>query len=150
LAARAGRALASAELLLRAAEDLTDTAGLDQVRLRVRDVVSGDLKPSYVGLLLADGESGLHRLLDRHSPHRVEVLHENMRAGAGFPTARTLRERRMVTIPDRRHLMEEYGPEAVAVFDSPEPGSAACLPLLGARGPLGVLVLGRDIRTMST
>ncbi|WP_328583894.1 GAF domain-containing SpoIIE family protein phosphatase [Streptomyces sp. NBC_00370] len=142
LAAVAGRALTSAELLLRAAEDLTDTAGLEEVRLRVGDLVSGDLKPSYVSLLLAENHGGLHRLLDRSAAPSMEVLHEYVLADADFPTARALRERRMVTVPDRAHLQAVHGPAAVGVFDSLGLGSAVCLPLLGARGPLGVLVLG--------
>lgn len=48
-------ALQRSELLLRAAEDLADTSGLIEVRRRVRDLVTSDLKPSYVGLVLIDG-----------------------------------------------------------------------------------------------
>jgi len=54
-AAQARLALDRSELMLRAAEDLADTAGLADVRRRVRNLVTGNLKPSYVGLVLLDG-----------------------------------------------------------------------------------------------
>ncbi|MHA6758218.1 GAF domain-containing protein [Streptacidiphilus sp. PAMC 29251] len=44
--------LTSAELLLRAAEELTGSASVDEVRTRVGHLISSHLKPSYIGLLL--------------------------------------------------------------------------------------------------
>ncbi|MHA6765363.1 GAF domain-containing SpoIIE family protein phosphatase [Streptacidiphilus sp. PAMC 29251] len=141
LAGQARQALASAELLLRAAQELTGTWSVDQVRMRVRDLVSGDLKPSYVGLQLLEGDL-LRRVPDTRTPRVVETDDEFTRVSADFAAARALRERRMVTVPDREHLAAEYGPAAVAAFDALGIASAVCLPLTGARGPVGVLALG--------
>ncbi|MHA6758220.1 PP2C family protein-serine/threonine phosphatase [Streptacidiphilus sp. PAMC 29251] len=67
---------------------------------------------------------------------------DRLARGAGFAAAQALRERRMVTVPDRVHLEQHYEPAAVAAFDAVGIGSAVCLPLIAARGPVGVLVLG--------
>ncbi|MEV7831704.1 SpoIIE family protein phosphatase [Streptomyces subrutilus] len=137
----AEQALAGTELLLRAAEELTGATTLSDVRRRVRDLVSGPLKPSYVGLiLLRDG--ALQRIADPDAVLAMELHHERYSEHDGFPTARALRERRTVTVPDRDHLASHYAPEAVAAFDSLGLASAVCLPLHGARRPLGVIVLG--------
>lgn len=142
LADVAGRALTSAELLLRTAEDLSDTSSLEEVRRTVGELAGGDLKPAYVGLLLVEEEGGLRRLLGGSAPHRADGPHERVAADAGLPSARALRERRLVSVPDRRRLEEDYEPAAAAAFDTLGLGSAACLPLLGAHGTVGVLVLG--------
>ncbi|MFC1435684.1 SpoIIE family protein phosphatase [Streptacidiphilus sp. N1-3] len=136
-------AQAGAELLLRAAEELTGTAGLAQVRERVRDLVSGDIKPSYVGLQLLEGRY-LRRLPDPVRPLRIDARYEYTGVNADFATAVALRERRMVTIRDRADAVARYAPEAVAAWDSLGIASAVCLPLTAARGPVGVLVLGWD------
>ncbi|MFC1408498.1 PP2C family protein-serine/threonine phosphatase [Streptacidiphilus sp. N1-12] len=134
--------LTSAELLLRAAEELTGSATVDQVHGRVRSLVSGALKPSYIGLLLLEGDE-LLRLPDLDAVLPPESV-ERMDRGAGFAAARALRERRMVAVPDRAHLVRHYGPAPVAAFDSLGIASAVCLPMVAARGPVGVLVLGWD------
>ena len=51
-AVQARLALDRSELMLRAAEELADSAGLADVRRRVGNLVTGNLKPSYVGLAL--------------------------------------------------------------------------------------------------
>ncbi|MHA6757375.1 GAF domain-containing SpoIIE family protein phosphatase [Streptacidiphilus sp. PAMC 29251] len=132
--------LNSAELLLRAAEELTAGATVDQVRTRVRNLIRSALKPSYIGLLLLEG-SELYRLPDPDTGYPPESV-ERMDRSAGFAAARALRERRMVTVPDRADLEKNYSPAALAAFDSLGIASAACLPLIAAHGPVGVLVLG--------
>jgi transcriptional regulator with GAF, ATPase, and Fis domain len=143
LAGRARQAQAAAELLLRAAEELTGTASVEEVRTRVRELVSGDLKPSYVGLQLLEGKT-LRRLRDERAPQPIDTVHEYTGIGADFATSRALRERRMVTVPDRDHVVAEYGPLVAAAYDSLGVVSAVCLPLTATRGPVGVLVLGWD------
>ncbi|MDJ0344080.1 SpoIIE family protein phosphatase [Streptomyces sp. H10-C2] len=141
LARTAHQALKSAELLLRAAEDLTGTTSVEDVRRQVGELVSGDLKPTYVGLILLEGDQ-LRRVQDPDAPHAVESDFEVFGLDADFPTARALRERRMITVPDRAHMMSRYGPDAVDGFDSLGLQSAVCLPLSATRGPVGVLILG--------
>ncbi|WP_329361678.1 GAF domain-containing SpoIIE family protein phosphatase [Streptomyces sp. NBC_00669] len=137
----AEQVLAGAELQLRAAEELTGTVSLLDVRRKVRELVSGLLKPSYVGLVLLD-EGELRRVPDPDTAHAVETLFERYGPQDAFPTARALRERRTVTVPDRAHLVEWYSAEAVAAYDSLGLQSAVCVPLPAVRGPLGVLVTG--------
>ena len=134
--------LNSAELLLRAAEELTASATVDQVHTRVRNLIRSNLKPSYIGLLILEG-SELHRLPDPDTAYPSESV-ERMDRSAGFAASRALRERRMVTVPDRTHLRQHYSPEALTAFDALAIASAVCLPLIAAHGPVGVLVLGWD------
>ncbi|MBT2470109.1 SpoIIE family protein phosphatase [Streptomyces sp. ISL-66] len=135
-----------AQLLLRAAEDLGDTSGLDDVWARVNELASGDLKPSYVGLVLV-GEDGLLRQVAGpeagEAPGRAPA--EGYGIDAGWPGARAVRERRTVVVADRRTMTDGYAPEAVAGFDALGLHTLACVPLVGTEGVLGVLALGWDI-----
>lgn len=62
-------------------------------------------------------------------------------ADAAFPSARALRERRTVFVPDREALIADYSPEAVALFDRMGFTTVLCLPLWGSRALLGVLMI---------
>lgn len=130
------------QLLLRASEDLADTSGLDDVRRQVGDLVSGDLKPSYIGLALL-AQRMLHRVAD---PIDGDIPFEDAPSpypvNANLPSAAAVRENRMIVINDRAELTATYGPEAVAGFDSLGLRAAVCLPLRGAHGLLGTLILG--------
>jgi serine phosphatase RsbU (regulator of sigma subunit) len=143
-AERVRHALARSGLLLRAAEDLADTSGLAEVRQRVRDLVTGELKPTYVGLALAE-DGGLQRLLDAEDGVPVEHAHSWYGVAADWPSARALRDGVLVTVTDRDAMVAGYGEDAVAAFDDLGLKSAACVPLLGARGAVGVLILGWDV-----
>ncbi|MCY0934953.1 SpoIIE family protein phosphatase [Streptomyces sp. H34-S4] len=130
------------QLLLRASEDLADTRGLDDVRRQVGELVSGDLKPSYIGMALLR-QGTLHRVVDPiDGDMPFEDVPEHYALDPNWPTARAVRENRMIVINDRAELTAAYGPEAVAGFDTLDLRAAACLPLRGTRGTLGTLVLG--------
>ncbi|MFE9843997.1 GAF domain-containing SpoIIE family protein phosphatase [Streptomyces goshikiensis] len=138
--------LGRSQLLLRAAEYLADTSGLDEVRLRVGDLVSGDLKPSYIGLALVR-HGGLRRVADPVGGDQpFEQVPEAYALSSRWPSARAARENRMIVIGDRSDITAGYGPEAVAGFDSLGLSTAVCLPLRGTRGVVGVLVLGWESR----
>jgi serine phosphatase RsbU (regulator of sigma subunit) len=137
-------ALARSELLLRAAEDLADTSGIADVRRRVRDLVTGDLKPAYVGLALAE-DGRLRRLVDSQVAFEVETTHVVYGLATGWPSARAAREGVLITIADRDDLVAGYAEEAVAAFDQLGLKAAACVPLPGARRTVGVLILGWDV-----
>ncbi|MFD7628351.1 SpoIIE family protein phosphatase [Streptomyces sp. NPDC059851] len=134
--------LSRAELLLRAAEDLGNTSGLVQVRTRVGDLVSGDLKPSYVGLVLVGEDGLLHRLPSPGGGGAWSDASEVFELGSAWPSARAVREGRMVVVDAREALAAGYGPEAAAAFDARGLRTVVCAPLLGVRGTLGALVLG--------
>lgn len=140
-ATRVQTLLDRSQLLLRASEDLADTSGLDEVRRQVGDLVSGDLKPSYIGLVLLH-QGVLHRVAD---PIDGDVPFEDVPTpypvDANWPTAAAVRTNHMIVIADRAKL-STYRPEAVTGFDSLGLRAAVCLPLRGAHGVLGTLVLG--------
>ncbi|MFC8224977.1 GAF domain-containing SpoIIE family protein phosphatase [Streptomyces sp. NPDC057287] len=150
--AEAGRrryrsALDRSQLLLRAADALADTTGLAEVRQTVRDLVTSDLKPVYVGLVLAEGPTDrvlLRRLVDATGGAPMESLYETYGLDSGWPTARAARENRTVSVTSEAGLRRDYAPEAVAAFVSLGLSSAVCVPLPGTVIPLGTLVLGWD------
>ncbi|MFD6112491.1 SpoIIE family protein phosphatase [Streptomyces yangpuensis] len=146
-AVRVHALLNRSELLLRASEDLADTSGLDDVRQRVGDLVSGDLKPACIDLVLVR-HGMLHPVV---SPLGGEPPGsggtEPFALAADWPVARTVRENRMIVVDGPS---EEGGADAVArppatpAFASLGLVTAACLPLRGTHGILGALVLGWD------
>ncbi|WP_329286287.1 SpoIIE family protein phosphatase [Streptomyces sp. NBC_00691] len=143
-AMRVQRLLDRSQLLLRVSEDLADTSGLDDVRRKVGDLVRGDLKPSYIGLVLLR-QGMLHRVPDPiagDSP--LEDVPTPYPVDTSWPSAASVRENRMVVINDRAELTAAYGPEAVAGFDSLGLLVAVFLPLRGAHGVLGTLILAWD------
>ncbi|GAA3120956.1 hypothetical protein GCM10020254_80200 [Streptomyces goshikiensis] len=135
--------LSRAQLLLRAAEDLGDTSGLEEVWARVSGLAGGELKPSHVGLVLM-GEDGLLRQVAGAEAGQAPWTgpEEGYGADSGWPGARAVREGRTVVVTDRRKLAREYAPEAVAGFDALGLHTLACVPLSGSEG---VLALGWDI-----
>jgi serine phosphatase RsbU (regulator of sigma subunit) len=134
-------ALDRSELMLRAAEDLADTRGLEEVRRKVWHLVSGDLKPTYVGLLLLDGQQ-LRRVPHPESDHAPEIRTPVFPVDSPFPSARAVREGRMVVVTDLSMLIDEYGPVAAAEFEAAGFSSAVCVPLPGTTRTLGALALG--------
>jgi len=142
-AARARLALDRSELMLRAAEDLADTAGLVDVRRRVRNLVSGNLKPSYVGLALLDGQQ-LRWTPDAGLTHSADLSVRAIALEDADPGARAARQGRMVVVTGG--AAQRAGREGQVGTD---PGpvrleTAVCVPLLGITRTLGILVLGWD------
>lgn len=149
--ARAGQAelqgrLGRFELLLRAAEMLADTSGLEEVRHTVGELVSGDLKPAFVGLTLREDQGALYRAVDTAVgpvPLEAAVPFYNLRDA--WPSAQAARENRVVDVPDRQALVDGYDPQTVSVFDAMGLRSAVCVPLPGTQQPtLGALVVAWD------
>ena len=140
-AAQSRVALERSELMLRAAEDLVDTTSMADVRRRVRSLVGGGLKPSYVGLALLDGEQ-LRRIPDPEISYVAELIEPVFPLHSPRPSAHAARERRIIVIPDRASVEADYGPEAIARFDEAGLATVVCVPLTGARQVLGTLILG--------
>ncbi len=134
------------ELLLRAAEMLGNTSGLEQVRATVSDLVSGDLKPAYVGLVLLGDDDKLRRAVDAtNGPVPLEEQVPLYALTDRWPTAQAARDNRLVSVPDRQTLVDHYDPHTVVVFDQMGLRSAVCVPLPGTRRPtLGTLVAAWD------
>ncbi|MCA1221434.1 SpoIIE family protein phosphatase [Streptomyces sp. 8L] len=136
-------ALDRSRVMLRAADALANTTGLDQVRRQVRDLTRSDLRPVYVGLALAEGKT-MRRLVDATGSAPMELAYETYGLEDAWPTAHAARENRTVFVRDVAQLEAEYSKDAVAAFHSLGLVSAVCVPLPGAVIPLGSLVLGWD------
>lgn len=140
-AAQATVALERSQLMLRVAEDLANTGGLTDVRRSVRNLVTGDLKPSYVGLVLVDGLQA-RRVPDPETTCVAEIRTPVFPLDSSLPSTRAVRNREIVIIADRDSLSAEYGQAAVAEWDVAGLRTAVCVPLPGTRHVLGVLILG--------
>ncbi|HEX7308530.1 GAF domain-containing SpoIIE family protein phosphatase [Lentzea sp.] len=145
LAERTQLALARAELLLRAANNLADTTGLGQVRKQVSDLITGDLEPRYVGLVLIEGKR-LRRLVgEDDEAAAVEHGYERYGLDDAWPTARAARDNTTVIIQGTADLTAGgYCDDAVDAWTMLGLQTAICVPLPSAFGPLGTLVIGWD------
>ncbi|MEU9977689.1 SpoIIE family protein phosphatase [Streptomyces sp. NPDC051014] len=143
LARRLRTALERSQLLLRVSDALAGTTSLAEVRQQVRDLVTGELEPVYVGLVLADGPR-LRRLVEASGSAPMETEYEYYLLTDAWPTARAARENRTVIVHSTAELVRDYAPEAVAAFTSLGLVSAVCVPLPSSALPLGTLVLGWD------
>lgn len=141
--ARARLALDRSKLLLRAAEDLAGTAGLADVRRRVRNLVTGNLKPSYVELALLDGQQ-LRWIADSDLAFPVNFSGQAVALEDADPSAQAARQGRMVIVTGS--AARRAGQEGQGGTDSGTAGlkTAVCVPLPGITRVLGTLVLGWD------
>lgn len=140
-AAQARLALDRSELMLRAAEDLADTAGLADVRRRVRNLVTGKLKPSYVGLALLDGQQ-LRWVPDSDITHSANLSGQVFELEDADPSARAARQGRMLIVTGRAAQRAGQEWQGVTNPDAADLETAVCVPLLGTTRMLGTLVLG--------
>ena len=134
-------ALERSKLTLRAAEELADTSSLADVRIKVRDLVTGGLRPAYIGLALLEGEQ-LRRLPDPEISYPAEIVDSVFPLSSSRPSARAVRQGQIVVITDRSAMERDYGPGAAATFDASGLNTAVCVPLPGTRRTLGALILG--------
>jgi serine phosphatase RsbU (regulator of sigma subunit) len=142
-AAQARLALDSSELMLRAAEELADTAGLADVRRRVRNLVTGSLQPSDVGLALLDGQQ-LRWVPDSDVPHAANLSGQAFALDDADPSARAARQGRMVIVTGRAAQRARQEQQAGTSSGAAGLETAVCVPLLGTTRMLGTLVLGWD------
>jgi serine phosphatase RsbU (regulator of sigma subunit) len=140
-AAQARQALGRAQLMLQAAEDLADTAGLAEVRRRIGTLVSSDLKPAYVGIVLRDGQQ-LHRIPDPEVSHPAEVSNLAFPLDRPSPSARATRTGEIVVVGGPAAVEAEYGPATGAEYAATGLRTTVCVPLPGTRQVLGALILG--------
>ncbi len=142
-AAQARLALDRSELMLRAAEDLADTAGLADLRRRVRNLVTGKLKPSYVGLALLDGQQ-LRWVPDSDVTHSANLGGQAFALEDAAPSARAARQGRMVIVTGRAARRAGQERQSATNPDAADLETAVCVPLPGTSRMLGTLVLGWD------
>ncbi|WUS97925.1 SpoIIE family protein phosphatase [Streptomyces sp. NBC_00708] len=124
-----------AGLLLRASIELAHARDLTDLTRRLRHLFQGPAEPTYVGLLLADGQ-GLWRVIDPDDVRPVESDIDRLGQDAAFPSALAMREQRTVFVPDHTALATGFGPDAVAGYDSLGLESVLCVPLPNRHGVL--------------
>jgi GAF domain-containing protein len=134
------------QALLAASEAFSDTVTVDDVRHRVGELVTTDLRPSYVGLSLLDSDGRLRRVHDaRFSPCLKDTgpwLTYDL--STSIPTATALRERRIVAYADRPSFDEDHPEAARRLLRDLGLHAVAAIPLPHADGSLAALVLGWD------
>lgn len=144
-AAQVTVALERSQLMLRVAADLASAGGLADVRRRVQNLVSSDLEPSYVELVLLDGLRA-RQIPDPDTTYvaeiRTPVFPLERPLEHPLPSARAARKAEIVVVNDREALAAEHGVATAAGFDEAGLRTAVCVPLPGTRQTLGVLILG--------
>ncbi|MFF5029819.1 SpoIIE family protein phosphatase [Streptomyces collinus] len=133
--------LARSELVLRASEVLADTAGVEEVRTQVGELITSDLKPVYVGFSLDPApRPGRARGPARAHTQAPQVDPED----GAWPTARAVRDKRLVEVHSVEEVRAAYGRHAAARWESLGFASMVCLPLAGTHRTLGALALAWD------
>ena len=132
--------------LLAASEAFNDTVTVSDVRRRISELVTTELRPSYVGLAVLDGDGRLERVRDTRFSPGVEDTGpwHTYSVDAAFPTATALRERRIVAYPDRPRFDADHPEPVRRILRDLGLHAVLAVPLPHVRGPLGVLVLGWD------
>ncbi|MFG1645124.1 SpoIIE family protein phosphatase [Amycolatopsis sp. NPDC049252] len=145
LASQLDRAHARNEILLSAAQALAGTRTLEQIRHEVSWLVSGDHRPSYVGLVVAEPDGTLRRVAQ---PGRTTTADADefavYRTDAAMPTAKAFRERRLLCFEDPAAIEAGFPPAIGRLYRELGLHATACAPLVGSRDVLGVLTLGWD------
>jgi serine phosphatase RsbU (regulator of sigma subunit) len=134
-------ALERSQLMLKVAADLASADGMVDVRRKVRNLVSSDLRPSYVGLALVDGPL-VRRIADPDTTYVTETRTPAFPLDSLLPSARAVRDGEIVAVSDRTALEAEYGPAAAAEYDAAGLQAVVCVPVPGTRGTLGALIFG--------
>jgi len=139
LAVDVDTALRHSRLLLSASEALQGALTVDDVVRAVADLVSGDLAPAHVGIMLLDAALGrLHLVTPDALPPGRAARWTTVPVGSDHPTARAVRERRPLFIPDRREFEAAF-PDQAGDLDQIGWQALVCAPLLSGDGPLGTL-----------
>ncbi|MFG1928895.1 GAF domain-containing SpoIIE family protein phosphatase [Cryptosporangium sp. NPDC048952] len=132
-------ALRHSRLLLRASEALQGALTVDDVVRAVADLVSGDLAPSHVGIMLLEVGLGRLRLITTAPlPAGPDANWSTVPVGSDHPTDRAVRERHPMFFPDRQ-AFESAFPSHASDLDQVGWQALVCAPLLGSDGPLGTL-----------
>ncbi|MFG1925303.1 PP2C family protein-serine/threonine phosphatase [Cryptosporangium sp. NPDC048952] len=131
--------LRHSQLLLSASEALQGAMTVDDVIRAVADLVSGDLVPSHVGIMLLDPVAGQLNLVttDPLPPGPAERW-ATVPVASDQSAARAVRERRPLFFRDRDEFREAF-PDQAGDLDEIGWEALVCAPLMGGDGPLGTL-----------
>lgn len=134
-------ALARSQLLLAASEAFTNTRSLADIRARVSDLISSELAPVYVGMLLTSQTgTALEQVVEPGADHQWTQLPFDAPAVAALAA----RERRIVHYPDRATYDHDVAPELQPAYRDLGLHALTCVPMLSGADVLGVLAIGWD------
>ena len=141
------RAYARSQTLLLASQAFTDTRTVEDVRSRIRELLTVELRPAYVGIVLRDERGRLQRsdadVVDGASRVRPTVsTPQVLPLDAPLPSAVAIRERRIVHHLHRDDFDRRYPPQTRAVLRELGLHSVVAVPLPGGSEPIGAVVLG--------
>ncbi|WP_199439719.1 SpoIIE family protein phosphatase [Umezawaea beigongshangensis] len=136
-------AFARSQLLLTAAQALNTTLSVEQIRHEVSELVSGELKPAHVGLLVVEN-GRLRQVADPRASRGGDGGFGGSGFGAALPTAVAAREHRTIWHEDRESFAAEFPPDVVRLLVALGLHALVCAPVTGSRDLLGVLVFGWD------
>lgn len=137
---KAQSAYRRSQMLMRMADELAGTTDLALVQRSVKKLVTTDLRPAHVELMLIEGP-WLRRVIDPENPSAARMIYEECDLDGDRPEAVAVRTGTIVKIPEENAL-EEFPPEVRAAFAAEGLASAVFLPLPLGRDPVGALVLG--------
>jgi len=138
--AKAQSAYRRSQMLIRMADELAGTTDLVLVQRSVRKLVTTDLRPAHVELMVVEGP-WLRRVIDPENPSAAGMIYEECDLDGDRPEAVAVRSGTIVKIPEETAL-EDFPSEVRAAFAAEGLANAVFLPLPVGRDPLGVLVLG--------
>jgi GAF domain-containing protein len=134
------------QALLAASEAFTDTVTVEDVRTRVGELVKMELRPSYVGLALVEGDGRLRRMRDARLPRGLEDSGpwQTYDLLTSAPTATAVRQRRIVAYENRSAFDADHPEPARRLLRDLDLHAIVAVPLMHVGGALGALVLGWD------
>ena len=143
---RLRRSYDRSQTLLAASQAFSDTVTIDDVRRRIGELVITELRPSYVGLSLLDGNGRLERVRDARFRPGVEDTGpwRSYGVATAVPTATALREGRIVAYPDRPSFDADHAEPVRRVLRDLGLHAVVAVPLPHVPKPLGSLLLGWD------
>lgn len=138
-------ALGRSQTLLAASQWLAQVSTVTDIRVRVAELMSTELAPTYISMVVVGADGDLHRLDDPAGPPGPEDVGRWKDFGLDAPMASAVavRERRVVQYPDRAALVADY-PDAGPLMDDLQLQAIVVAPMLAGEEPVGALTLGWD------
>jgi serine phosphatase RsbU (regulator of sigma subunit) len=139
-------ALGRGQTLLTASQWLAEVSSVSDIRVRVAELVSTELAPTYIGMVLLGEDGRLHRIRHPDQPEGPEDqgFWKSFGVNAALPSATAVRERRMVHYSDTESLMADYPAFADGIMAKRNTTACTITPLLADGLALGALTLGWD------
>ena len=139
------RAYDRSQTLLLASQAFTDTRTVQDVRVRIGELVSTPRRPTYVGVVLLDERGWLRRVDEDPGVDAAGVVTptaQTFPVTASYPSARAVHEGRIVHHLDRDSFDRHYPRQTRVAARELGLHTVVALPLPGASEPIGAVVLG--------